>query len=153
MSTPVLTLYREAELLSERLGLWLLVEISRTPDLDQFLGFVSYTAEGMAHARSKASEQSKRQAIADCMTTWRRAARFIAGLDREHYQAIASSFLRRIKSSAKRRRSAVPYVAAGARHPWLTTKDTAPKRVGRSPIKPHPEARRECSSCSGFGYV
>lgn len=152
MTAPILTLYREAELLSERLGLWLLYEVSRTTDLDQFLGFVSYTAEGMAHLRAKAPE-AKKQAIADCMTTWRRAARFLAGLDRSQYATIATSFLSRIKASARRRKTPIPYVAAGARHPWLTTRDAAPKRMGRPLIKPHPDARMECPSCGGFGLV
>ena len=151
MSTPLITAYREAELLTARLGTWLLVEISTTQDLDQFLGFVSYVAEGMAHTKAKAPE-SRRQQISEAMTLWRRAARFIAGLDRERYQAIADSFLRRIKESAKRRRAPLPYVVAGAGHPWLTTKDAAPRRAGRQPIKPKPEARSECHHCGGFGY-
>lgn len=149
--TTLLAAYREAELLTARLGTWLLVEIATTQDLDQFLGFVSYTAEGMAHARAKAPEARKQQ-IADAMTTWRRAARFIAGLDRERYQTIASTFLRRLKDSYRRRRTAIPYVVAGANHPWLTTKDTGSRRAGRQPIKPRPETRSECHHCGGLGY-
>ena len=150
--TPLLTAYREAEVLTARLGTWLLVEISTTRDLDQFLGFVAYTAEGMAHTKAKANE-SRRREISDAMTVWRRAARFIGGLDRETYQAIALSFLRKIKESARRRRVALPYVAAGAHHPWLTTKDTAPCRAGPQPTSPRPEGRTECHACAGFGYI
>lgn len=149
--TPILTAYREAELLTARLGTWLLVEISTTRDLDQFLGFVAYTAEGMAHTKAKAPE-SRRQEIGEAMTAWRRAARFIGGLDHETHKAIAASFLRKIKESARQRRVVLPYIAAGAHHPWLTTKDTAPRRPATVSPKTKPDQRKECPACAGFGY-
>jgi GNAT superfamily N-acetyltransferase len=148
----MLTLYREAKRIVDRLGSWVLHAVRDAEDLDRFVGFLVYVADGMAVQRER-HEEAKRLAFTETMTAWRRAARWVDALDRQHHQGIAVRLLERLEEEARHHGGDLAYVKTGIHHPWLVAKDRPVTRSRSLLAKARVEPRQECPRCGGHGYV
>lgn len=149
---PMLSLYREAKKIVDRLGSWVLHSVRDAEDLDRFIGFLVYVADGMAIQRERL-QAPKRLALTDTMTAWRRAARWAEGLDRVHYRGVAQSVLERLEHEARHHGAPLVYVKPDIRHPWLVTRDRPSTHPRLPRAKARVEPRQECPRCGGHGYI
>lgn len=153
--------YRDAIKVSERLGTWVLYAARDARDLDQLVGYMSYTVDDMETMRlqvkvngrqTQAKADQKRARISQLVGFWRRAIRWVSSLDREHYQDVAGKLIEQLEAHPEHR--SLRYYIKDTGHRTLTPSDRPPRRAGRPrtrPAKPRPLG--ECPKCRGVGYL
>lgn len=140
------TCVHEAQRVVARTGTWLLYDVRNAENLAELVGFLRYTSQGFeVRLRSaRLHRHPKQQAkVRSWIASWRRAARWVMGLDHEQASAVAAAVLRQAQD--------VPfYVPCG--HPWLTVQDEPPRPPGRPRVRATPKKYPECRACHGLGF-
>lgn len=144
--------YAEALRVAERLGTWVLYFVRDATSLEKAVGYLAYTAEDLERLRDRAGDERRRASLGTAAANWRRATRWVAGLDDEQYAELAERFLERIDAHPHHRE--LPYVQAGSWHRALAQSDEPPRRAGRPRVRPvQPTTAAECGQCGGLGFV
>lgn len=138
------TCVHEARRVVARMGTWLLYDVRNAEDLSELVGFLRYTSQGLdVRLRHARANPKRRTQVRGWVASWRRAARWVMGLDPEQASAIAAAVLRQAE--------AVPfYVPCG--HPWLTVRDEPPRPPGRPRVRATAKKYPECRACHGLGF-
>jgi len=119
----------EALKIADRLGTWVLYEARDARTIDYLVGHLLYRVDDLDRLRSRTKSEDKRRRYAELVGYWRRAARWVASLDRQHGAEMVDRILHHMEENPKYR--AIPYVVANSGHPTLRSSDVAPRRVGR----------------------
>ena len=145
-------LYRGAIKVCERLGTWVLYAARDARNLEHLIGYMAYTVDDLETLKGRAESESRRAQLSKLIGHWRRAIRWVSGLDRDAYGAIAERLLEMIADHPEHRE--LPYVAKECGHRSLSVRDRPPRRAGRPRTTPAMGATmKSCQACDGLGFV
>jgi hypothetical protein len=133
---------QEARRVVARTGTWLLHEARDAENLTELVGFLRYTSRGLEARAKRTHRTDRRDLLRAWAGTWRRANRWVMGLDPAQAREIAIAVLRQVDEPF--------YVPCG--HPWLTVDDEPPRPPGRPRVRAAIRAYPECTACHGLGF-
>lgn len=144
-------LYRGAIKVCERLGTWVLYATRDARDLEHLIGYMAYTVDDLETLKGRTESEARRALLSKQIGHWRRAIRWVSGLDRSTYGAIAERLLEMAADHPED--STLPYVAKDSGHRSLSVRDRPPSRAGRPRTTPvMGAAMKLCQSCDGLGF-
>jgi len=144
-------LYRGAIKVCERLGTWVLYATRDARDLEHLIGYMAYTVDDLETLKGRAESPFRKAQLSKMIGHWRRAIRWVSGLDRSAYGAVAERLLEMV--AAHPEHSTIPYVAKVSGHRSLSARDRPPRRAGRPRTTPAMGATmKPCHACDGLGF-
>lgn len=145
-------IYRSAMKVCERLGTWVLYAVRDARDLEHLIGYMTYTVDDLELAKTRTDSAEKRLHLSKLIGYWRRAVRWVSGLDRENYAVIAERLIEAQEKHPEHRK--LPFVVRDSGHRSLTLRDRPPRRAGRPRTRESkPGKLKECPRCNGLGLV
>lgn len=151
------TQLRQGIKVAERLGTWVLYAVRDARNLDHLIGYLIYKIDDFERRRQRKRADAVRAHHSKRISHWRRAVRWVGGLDPTLYAVTAERILDHVEKHPSYRR--LPYVAASEVEPGKVggkakTMARPTRRAGRPRTRAHaPRAWKICSDCGGIGAV